>query len=1022
VSEILEFISRVAPWGQDLVNLHWKVPGKPFMPGLPFKTPEDFLAYAQYANTRPKLYGDLYYCLSSQLKTGPEKNGRVTALRVGDNVAAFKAIWLDVDGYKAEKGYANLGAALEAIKQFVSNAKLPAPTALVCSGGGWHVYWISEKPLTEDEWRPYAEGLWALAVKHGLRADAGVTTDSVRVLRVPGTLNHKPDHTATVKLVALAATDYAFESTLYAIKAPEGLISHMNRSRAPRAAVCNEDKFIQQAPVDGLETIGLAWDFDLPLAWEPLLAASGCPHLLEAYQTGGAHYAQPLWHLDALLSTFLQDGQQIFRLISKSHPAYDRGAADAMFDRKVNEKEKRSLGWPSCAAIESAGCTSCKACPHKGQIRSPLNLTRPAATPFLPKTDDVSGGIYTTGNVIPFPKPFEPNPNRLPRHYKMNEKGQVCERIAKFDAAGKPHDVWEPLIENKIWGPYIASDPIALTSTLNFTVITDLGKTRDIAVPFQALRNKDTFAISLYDQQVMIVTGKEEAAVKFARAWTTILRETIEASEMAPDGWVTAEGGDPVGFIYGGHLYKKDGTERPSGRDSKFKAIYSPYGKEDVWFKALDLVTLQKRMPLEAVVASSFASPLLYMTGQRGGVLAAIGKGGGNKSTAVDLGNAVWGKPILAKAILAASNKGITKQMTELHNLPVYWDDIKNDRLVEAVKMINQATEGQGGIHLKSNREFAENGTWQSILTVCANGNIIDTLLKTSKTDAASLYRVFQFHVPKVPDDWPGRVSSTIAKPLQALLDYNYGCVGARYAKWLGSHPDEIRASVLAKQAQFSEAIGEKQEERFWVALCASVYCGAQAANEALGANFHLPELWDFLVDAFLKLRERVESEHLEGGTEINTEAYLTGFLKGQGRYTLITWDMVKGAGKPLQQLRIIDQPDFVRYPDAHVDVHWVYDDKLLRISKSAFRKYLEEQKVLPSFVLDGLKDHFDMYEKQKVRLHAGVRAAGGQEAVLIIPIKPGTWLWDELEAKRPKPLKGEDHQVGLAVSPVEGA
>ena len=61
MSEILEFISRVVTWGQDLVNLHWKVPGKPFMPGRPFKEPKEFLEYAAYANGRPKQFGDLYY-------------------------------------------------------------------------------------------------------------------------------------------------------------------------------------------------------------------------------------------------------------------------------------------------------------------------------------------------------------------------------------------------------------------------------------------------------------------------------------------------------------------------------------------------------------------------------------------------------------------------------------------------------------------------------------------------------------------------------------------------------------------------------------------------------------------------------------------------------------------------------------------------------------------------------------------------------------------------------------------------
>jgi hypothetical protein len=36
------------------------------------------------------------------------------------------------------------------------------------------------------EWQPHANGLKDLAVKHGLRFDAGCTTDCARILRVPG--------------------------------------------------------------------------------------------------------------------------------------------------------------------------------------------------------------------------------------------------------------------------------------------------------------------------------------------------------------------------------------------------------------------------------------------------------------------------------------------------------------------------------------------------------------------------------------------------------------------------------------------------------------------------------------------------------------------------------------------------------------------------------------------------------------------------------------------------------------------
>ena len=408
-------------------------------------------------------------------------------------------------------------------------------------------------------------------------------------------------------------------------------------------------------------------------------------------------------------------------------------------------------------------------------------------------------------------------------------------------------------------------------------------------------------------------------------------------------------------------------------------------------------------------MAASLASPLLHITGQNGGAIVGVGIGGANKSSAIDVGNAIWGKPIEAKAAISSSQKGFTKRLSDLHNLPLYWDDVQEGvGLKAAIQALREICQGADGIKLTSDRKYANTGTWQAIMTVCANIDIIDELLKTSKTDAARLYRVFQFDVPRAPDDGPGRIQDSVAKPLLDQLNSNYGHIGALYAKWLGFDPDGVKDVVLKCQNKFTEEIGMKQEERFWVAICACVWSGAYLANEGLGANFHLQELWDFLKSSYLALRERVESEQLEGGGEANTVSYLTGFFKEQGGSTAWAWDMVKTQGRH-KALRIIDKPDFVRNPNAHINISWVVDDKLLRISKAAFREYLDRQKTQPSFVFKGLKQHFGMYEIPKVRLHAGIQTgAGGAEAALYIPVTEGTWMWEEMMSKVTPSLKGE--------------
>lgn len=380
VSEILDFISRVVPWGQDLVGLHWKIKDRPGMPGLPFKTPEDLIGYATYANSRPKLYGDLYYCLSSQVKAGKEVNGRVMAERLGPNVAALKAVWIDLD-VGPDKGYPTVEAALEALKNACVRHPLPTPSAIVFSGGGLHVYWINDTPMTVGEWSQYSEGLRAAGVAQGLKADWQCTIDSVRVLRIPGTLNHKFDPPRLVKILALSPTNYVLADALGHIKAAPGTLTPLRR-RAPASAIYDVTKFTQQViPPEGVPSLGLQVYEDAPLAWGPLLEVGGCPHFRDTIATEGAHQAQPLWHLNVLMATFLKNGHYLAHKMSKRYRGYTVDETEAMWERKKREREELQLGWPGCAAIESAGCKSCAACPHKEKIRSPLNLALPQQTP-----------------------------------------------------------------------------------------------------------------------------------------------------------------------------------------------------------------------------------------------------------------------------------------------------------------------------------------------------------------------------------------------------------------------------------------------------------------------------------------------------------------------------------------------------------------------------------------------------------------------------------------------------------------
>jgi hypothetical protein len=107
------------------------------------------------------------------------------------NAIKLKAFWVDVDVKNLPSGYTTLEEALRAIAAFVDVSHMPPPSALIGSGGGCHIYWILGKGITVDEWRPLATALKNLLIDKKLICDTGVTTDAARILRVPGTFNHK---------------------------------------------------------------------------------------------------------------------------------------------------------------------------------------------------------------------------------------------------------------------------------------------------------------------------------------------------------------------------------------------------------------------------------------------------------------------------------------------------------------------------------------------------------------------------------------------------------------------------------------------------------------------------------------------------------------------------------------------------------------------------------------------------------------------------------------------------------------
>jgi len=994
-----EFMARVVAWPADstagYVNLHWKTLnpkylGKEFWSGKPTQTVRGFVELVHWATGRP-LIKDIYFCLSTQNAVGKDGHGRSKVLRLQANATFLKAIWLDIDIKEAPHGYATITEALDALEAFLETNKIPAPTALVKSGGGLHVYWISDKPLTVADWRPYAEGLKTLALQFGLRCDAGVTTDCARVLRVPETSNFKTKPPKPVRILGnLRPDDYVFERDLSALAqvAPTGT-GAVSVHAGARAVLykLDETKFPKRPiPPGGIESLadGLfdrAQDRKSPEETRAIL--QGCPFLGNALRTGGKDYKQPMWNLTTLAATWLEEGHAFAHAFGDKHPEYSVESTDALWDRKNKERETRHLGWPSCSAIQAAGSTVCAGCPHLAKGKSPLNLATPTVT-NLP-VPLATGATVQKSDIL------------LPAGYAMDPHGLISKIVEEPITGGPPITKLVPIFHCRIMAPWHQLGPEAL----NFTVSTDKGNLKAVSVPMKDMATASDLMRYMLSHSITPCVKHATTVQEFAVSWISKLRDAQKATSSLPFGWLI-ENGKRRGFVYGGVIMRDDGTDSPSGYgDPEIRKQYSPTGQLTPWLDALKVILDQKRPELECIVATAFAAPLMICPGEYNMLLSVYGDTGAGKSSAMQVATSVWGHPKTAKEVTMTTARSAVGKLGELRNLPLYWDEIKNKKTQIKVFDTIFGTEGVGPGRMTSDTSQRAKTDWQTMMCICANLSFIDCVAKELRQSAAGMQRVMEYKIKKVPPTALGQLQSYDATRIMQHLEYNYGVMGLKYSKMLASDPVAIDGYVMKVVDSFARELGTVQEERFWAAGSGVILAGAGLANELLKASgfagqFDLVTMRKLLKDTVIHMRTRIIDENVEGGTVDNTESTLTAFLKAFTAETVYTDTYPMGQGKP-KLVTVLEPAPSLQHPKP-IQVHWVVNDRLLRIGREAFTKWMGENNMSAADVMDGLKTHFKM-TATKSRLAAGTLYPCGRELIMTIPVPSGSPLEEQLFA-----------------------
>lgn len=964
------YLARVLPWPQEgdeptYVGIHWSLSkldkrGKPIWTGRAVRSVADAIGALEFAKKGSDTR-DIYVCMATQRSANERVSKKgykyLTPIRLQDNAVALKALFLDIDVKGGDKGYASASDAVAALADFVTKSSMPRPSIVVSSGGGLHVYWTLAAPLPPHEWLPYAHALAEATKHHGLRCDTQCTVDSVRVLRIPDTFNHKTIPPRPVRIVGTPTDfDYALQRIEQAL-APFKTLKVAAPALPPRPALSGVSD--------------LAAGVDLSHSEIDLRSvARECAFIRDAIVTNGANYTNPLWNLTTLVATFGQHGRAMAHIMSSGHVGYTKESTDELFDRKTAEREARNLGWPSCKTISASGCTACQTCKHFVENKSPLNFgARSIVT-------QQGNNISTVGAPPLQPNTTSPTPNTdLPVGYRRLPSNIICRIL--IDQDGRQSD--DPISTYPMTSPWMQTNPW----TLNFSTITQAGVPSQVALPLVDVATKDGLRRALWRQGLPLREGESKTAMEFFVSWIEKLQKSKDAViNSAPFGW-SVHNGKIEGFIYGGRMWMPGGDRLSSNQDPVIGSQYEPTGEIAPWLAAAAMITSQGRPQLDAILAASFGAPLVRFTGQSGLLMSTYSvESGVGKSTAMKVAQAVWGDPIRGMQGLSDTVNSVINKIGELRALPLYWDELKTeDDTRKFVNLAFQLSLGKEKSRLTQSASQRAVGTWQTILVSASNESLMDFVVSRTKMTTAGLYRVFEYEVSPGVD---GQINPSDASQIIAKLDDNYGTVGLKYAQFIGANHARVGKEVAAYHKALSVEIKSQNDERFWTSLVACVCMGARYSNELGFTKIDEKALRTFMIGVLNKMRREREKQPVDMKKVMNVSNILAQFLNAmRARHTITTNRIHVGRGRPTPgSIKIVSD---VSKLDG-VYVHIGKDDKMLRISSTFFTSWMAEQGYSRHLFMRAIES--DMGAKIiNGRMSAGTALAGVTEYIIEVSL-----------------------------------
>ena len=891
---------------------------------------------------------DAYFALGTFVEAGS---------REVENVKQMRAFFMDLDcGVHLKTGkpkeFPDQATAISALKAFVKANNLPRPF-LVDSGYGVHVYWPLSAPVDFMTWLPVAEKLKALAKAQGFKADETVTADAARVLRVPGTHNHKGGAPIPVGFFGLSApTPVDFFD--FAGRLPDVAGSGLPVRRYTPAMT---NSAMMGALLGKRES-------SFKMIVQKTAAGKGCAQLAYCIENRET-LTEPMWRAALSIAAHCTDATKAIKLVSEGHPDYD---ADAAF-----RKAELIKGPYQCARFEEHNPGGCQGCPHWNKVKSPIVLGQQ----FKEAAPE--------DNIVAVVDPEEPEaPPRVyeipsyPSPYFRGKDGGVFMRTVDDDGEVVERMVWH----NDLYVVRRLSDP-EQGEIIEMRHHLPMDGVKSFVVPLYVVTSKDEFRKVLATYGVMAINREVDAIMAFTQSMVKDLQITTQADAAHRQfGWLP----QLKGFVLGDKVIYADRTEfnAPSSATRGMMDFFEPKGTLEGWKAAVNFYNKPGFELHQFITCAGFGSVLMKFLPINAALLHIWSKDSGfGKTHAQYAALSPWGDP--RKLLLKQDDTHNSKmnRADVMHSLPVCMDEITNIRPQDASEMIYQITGGQQRNRMSStgNTERYRGEPWNLLFVSSANCSLIDKVAMAKAMPKAEAQRVLEIETSRL---FTEKADKQLTDAFSTELQNNYGHAGILFVQYVMGNISETKLLVETLQRQIDNAAGLGPENRFWSAAVATSLAAAVICKHLNLLDYDIPNLRAYIIKNILKANKSVTADMSLDPMDLVT-AYT---YQNLGRILQIksTIDRrSKGNANGIDDLVVPDQQpktaDIVgRY---ETDLHVLY------LLPMPFKVWLADQQVNYNSVLADLKAKYSA-KKSKVRLTKGTKLQMPLADVIELPIVLG--------------------------------